>query len=86
MFGWIGNVFIVWGLWQVGNKVRAAFIYTMIGEAFYFVHVALRRDWAILAAVTIFFSLAARNWWKWGQDANRSSDSYRRRDVDGSCS
>ena len=69
--GWIGNLFIIVGLWKVGDKVRSAFIYTMIGEAFFAVHTGMNRDWPIFVAVLIFFSLAARNWWKWRSDESR---------------
>jgi hypothetical protein len=67
MFGWLGNLFIVVGLWEVGNKKRSAFIWTMIGEAFFAVHTGpIKHDWPIFVAVLIFFSLAVRNYLKWG--------------------
>lgn len=86
MFGWLGNVFIVVGLWMVGNKNRNCFLWTMAGEAAYAAHVYLRRDWAILAAVGIFFFMALRNYIKWGENENRTPDCCRREHIDGSSS
>ena len=67
IMGWIGNFFIIVGLYKVGDKVRSAFIWTMIGEACFAVHTGMNRDWPIFVAVLIFFSLAVLNWWKWGK-------------------
>ncbi len=65
---WAANLIIWIGLWRVGNKSRNAFLFTMVGEAMYACHVAYRHDWPIFFAVLIFFTLAARNYWKWGKD------------------
>jgi len=68
---WIGNLVIIVGLWKIGDKDRRAFLWTMAGETLYGIHTFLTGDWAIFCAVLIFFSIAARNYWKWNRaDSN----------------
>jgi hypothetical protein len=67
MFGWLGNVFTVVGLWKVGNRTRQAFLWAFAGECCYAVHLAARRDWAMLTACLLFLTLATRSYIKWGK-------------------
>lgn len=66
--GWIANILIVIGLWQVGSKVRNAFLWTGVGEALWFTHAVHRGLYDLAALCLVFAGLAIRNWWKWGQD------------------
>lgn len=68
MIGWIGNVFIVLGLYGIGDKRRNAFFFTIAGECCYIVHTFLNGDWAIFAAAWIFLAMAVRGYVKWGQE------------------
>lgn len=68
MLAWIGNVFIVIGLWGVGNKSRNAFIPSIIGEAAWITHAYLRSDWALAAICVVFCAMAVRSYIKWGQE------------------
>ncbi len=64
--GWLGNIFIVIGIWLVGDKKRSAFIFSIIGESVWTVY-ALQRGMYDLAAICgVFAALAIRNWFKWG--------------------
>jgi hypothetical protein len=67
MLGWIGNLFIVIGLWGVGNKWRPAFLFNMLGESFYIWRSYIVGDWALFAVCWIFMFMAGRAYWKWGQ-------------------
>lgn len=65
-FGWLGNIFIVIGLWFVGDRKRSAFIFTIIGEliwAGYAMHLGM---WDLAIICLVFALLALRNWFKWG--------------------
>lgn len=63
--GWIGNVFIVIGLWTAGNKWKYAFLFSLIGETIWTVY-AFRPGMIDLAVVCIIFALiAGRNLFKW---------------------
>jgi len=64
---WIGNLFIVLGLWGIGDKRRGAFVLSMIGEGCWIVF-SLRSGLYSLALIcVVFFGMAARSWWKWGR-------------------
>lgn len=65
MEGWIGNIFIVGGLWGIGNKVRNAFLLSILGELCYIVRSYRTKDWPLFAVCWVFALMAARGWWKW---------------------
>ena len=69
MLGWIGNVFIVVGLWKIGNRVRAAFLFSIVGESAWTANALLREapDYALAFICCVFNIMAMRAWWKWGQ-------------------
>ena len=64
--GWFANVFLVVGLWMVGNKARWAFILTAVGEAIWTVTSILRGQFDLAFICVVFTILAIRNWFKWG--------------------
>lgn len=68
MLGWIGNVFIVAGLWGVGNRNRKAFLVSMIGESFWIANAFLRRDWALFYICLVFWFMALRGYVLWGRN------------------
>jgi len=65
--GWVGNIFIVIGLWLVGNKNRTAFIFTVIGESIWVAYAFTKGLYDLAFICIVFAVLAARNWYKWGQ-------------------
>lgn len=65
MLGWIGNVFIVFGLWGVGNKNRRAFLYCIVGEAAWTANAVLKHDWALASICVVFLGMAIRGYVKW---------------------
>jgi len=71
MLGWIGNIFILIGMWQVGNRWRHAFFFSIVGESFYVARSYYAQDWALFWICNIFLLMALRAWVKWGQDNAR---------------
>jgi hypothetical protein len=66
VLGWIGNIFIVIGLWRVGDKHRNAFLFSMVGEAFYVIRSYVLGDWALFSICWVFLLMAGRAYLKWG--------------------
>ena len=66
--GWIGNIFIIFGLWFVGNKKRWAFILSVIGEVCWIIHSLLIQMYDLAIICVVFALLAARSWYKWGKE------------------
>lgn len=72
--GWLGNLFIWFGLYRVGSKQRSAFVWTIIGEAIW-VGYATYHGWYDLAiSCVVFIALAAHNWRQWGKQQESDSD------------
>lgn len=70
MFGWIGNVLIIAGLWYgVGNKNRNGLWFSIAGEVAYIIHCYLVKDWAIFFAAWVFLFGVVRAYVKWGKEA-----------------
>lgn len=65
---WIGNIFLIIGLWMVGDKKRAGFIFSIIGESIYVYYSYQYKLWGLLFICIIFGLLAIRGWYKWGQE------------------
>lgn len=68
MLGWIGNVFIVAGLWGAGNRYRPAFLASVVGESFWIANAYSRSDWALGSICVVFLAMALRAYVKWGQE------------------
>jgi hypothetical protein len=69
MLTWIGDAFIVAGLWGVGSKYRPAFLASLVGESLWITASYLRGDRALGAICVIFFAMALRGYVLWGRDA-----------------
>lgn len=64
---WIGNAFIVLGLWGIGSKRRGAFLFSIIGEAFWIAYASSIGLWSLAFICVVFLLLAARGYIKWGE-------------------
>lgn len=67
MLGWIGDLFIVAGLWDVGNRARRGFLFSAFGESAWIANACLRSDWALTAICVVFLLMAIRNYVLWGR-------------------
>lgn len=66
--GWVGNVFLIIGLWLVGDKARKAFIFSVIGESIWIYYAMDKKMYDLAFICVIFALLALRNWIKWGKE------------------
>lgn len=64
--GWLGNVLLCWGIWEIGNKRRRAHLLTVAGELAWIVKSVAVGQWDLAVICTIFAVLAGRCWVKWG--------------------
>lgn len=67
ILGWVGNIFLVWGIWEIGNKRRFAHLLTCIGETAWIIKSLAVGAYDLAFICTIFLALAWRCWVKWGQ-------------------
>lgn len=67
LLGWIGNIFLVWGIWEIGNKRRFAHLLTIVGEASWIVKSVALAQYDLACICFVFLILAARCWIKWGE-------------------
>lgn len=65
MLGWIGNVFIVLGLWGIGNRRRGAFLFSVVGELFWIAAAVGRGQFDLAVICVVFAVLALRSYVKW---------------------
>ena len=68
ILGWVGNFFIVIGLWKIGDKWRHAFLFSIVGETAWIAKSVVVQDWALATICLVFNVMAFRNWVKWGKD------------------
>ena len=67
LLGWIGNIFLCWGIWEIGNKRRFAHLLTVIGEVAWFIKSMVQQQYDLAVICIVFTFLAARCWIKWGK-------------------
>lgn len=63
---WVGNIFLILGMWLVGDKIREAFIFAFIGELLWTYYAWKKKEYGLVFICIIFAILAARNWYRWG--------------------
>lgn len=66
LLGWVGNVFLVWGIWEIGNRRRFAHLLTVIGETAWIAKSLIVGQYDLAFICVVFLVLAARCWVKWG--------------------
>jgi hypothetical protein len=67
LLGWIGNVFLVWGIWEIGNRHRFAHLLTCVGEAAWIAKSITVGAYDLACICAVFFVLALRCWIRWGE-------------------
>ena len=65
--GWLGNIFIVFGLWYIGNQKRWAFLLTTVGEIIWVLHSYLGGQTDLMVICALFAILQFRSWLKFKQ-------------------
>lgn len=65
MLGWIGNVLLLLGVWLLAEKRRAAWLFTVVGNAVWLTQ-SVRAGMPDLVFIQFtMVILAARNYWLW---------------------
>jgi hypothetical protein len=72
MMGWLGNLFIVAGLWGIGSKRQGAFLFSILGEALYIYRSYATHDWALFSVCWVFLLMAARGYILWGRASEKA--------------
>jgi hypothetical protein len=67
LWGWLGNVFIVLGLWGIGNKKRGAFLFSIAGESCWILKAFSLGMWDLGIICVVFLAMAVRAYCKWGK-------------------
>jgi len=68
--GWVANIFILIGMFLIGEKNRTAFLFSITGEAIWALYAAIIGMWDLAIICIVFCIVAFRNWVKWGRDEN----------------
>ena len=63
--GWIANAVLIAGCWLLGKKIRAAFLFTFVGESLWVIESARIERYDMLFLCVVFGGLALRNWFLW---------------------
>jgi hypothetical protein len=71
--GYLGDVFLVWGVWQMGNRQRYAHLVTVVGELCWIVMSLARGEYELTFICVLFAALAFRAWIKWAPETPRVS-------------
>ncbi len=66
---WLANLLIIVGIWQLGNKRRHAFLFSIAGELIWTATAFMAHNYDLASICAVFCVLAFRNWWKWGADS-----------------
>lgn len=63
--GWIGNIFLIIGVFFINQKTRWPFLFMAVGEAIWFAY-SMNMHKADMAFICFLFCiLATRNFFKW---------------------
>jgi hypothetical protein len=71
--GWLGNFFIIWGMFLVGNKNPNCFLFSITGEIIWSYHAISIGMYDLAAISIIFIGVALRNYFKWRREAQRNT-------------
>ena len=66
MTGWIGNAFILLGIFAVAHRKRYGFILGITGNSLWCLRGAVTHQWDLIVIEVIIVILQAYSWWKWG--------------------
>lgn len=66
-FGWIGNLLLISGAWQIGHKRRWGFLLTMAGGLCWICQGAIIGRSDLIFIDSVMELVTIRNWIKWGK-------------------
>lgn len=65
---WLGNMFIVLGLWYIGKKEWWAFGFSIVGETAWIAYSLSAHLWSLAFICAVFDALAIRNLVLWRRE------------------
>jgi len=65
---WIANIFLIIGLFLIGNKNKYSFIFTIIGESIWTIVALCTHQYDLAFICAIFTILAIRNFRRWNNE------------------
>lgn len=65
---WIANILIITGLFLIGNKVKYAFYFTIVGEFIWTVYASINHQYDLAFICFIFTILNIRSLYKWSNN------------------
>lgn len=66
---WLGNLFIVLGLWYQAKKHWWAFLFSVVGESLWIAYAITAHIWSLAVVCAIFAILAIRAMVAWRNEA-----------------
>jgi len=69
LLSWVGNVFIVFGLWHQAKQVWWAYVFSIAGEALWITYALSAHLWSLALICTVFGGLALRSMIMWRKQA-----------------
>jgi hypothetical protein len=66
---WGMSLMTVYGYWVIGNKSWRSWYVPLVTQAFWFIWIALSRNWGFLPAALFLTAIAIRNLLKWRREA-----------------
>lgn len=67
--GWLGNILILFALWQIGQKKTSGWIFSITGNIIWCIYAYQLDMWDMAFIDVVTLVLATYNWWKWSTDA-----------------
>lgn len=74
MLDWIAAFFEISGLWIVGNKKRAGFLFLMVGSILWIAIGLINGLYGLCVAASILEIAAVRNYFKWKKKENEKNN------------
>lgn len=68
---WLGNIFIVVGLYLMGNKNKNAFFFSFVGEVLWFFYAIAEKLYSLAFITVVFAVMAARGYYMWNKDSKK---------------
>jgi len=73
MWGWVGNVFLILGHFQIGWRQRIAFVTIGVGEACWVIRSLEIGIWDGVFLGIVFLGIQVINWRKWSNEDSKEA-------------
>lgn len=69
---WFLSACTVYTMFLAGNKNRMAWTVALVSQVAWAVWIAFSEAWGLVPGHVALWVVYARNWWKWGEEQNKS--------------